>query len=324
MLVKTVAESVSRRVPAARPVTQKPASNTKGQLPQRKVSFDWSDTPVDWIPGQPFASHFINEINLLLPAGEFWFCKLYNQALPHISDDKLKADVDQFIRQEAMHARAHGGAVKDYLNAKGFETKSNTAQEDWLFEVLLSDTPFGQQLPDLAQRQWLVFRLGVVAAIEHMTCVLGNYVLRNQSWDQVGADPSLLDLLRWHGAEEIEHRSVAFDLYRHLGGGYLSRYYLAAITMLAVFGLWVHGAAHLMKQDERFAAKKPSVFKPWIWLQWMRTVKTGHLPSPFWLLLKELPFFSPWYDPVKEGSTAEALDYLARSPAAKRAEQMAA
>jgi len=34
----------------------------------RKVSFEWQDTPVDWIPDQPFASYFVNEINNILPA----------------------------------------------------------------------------------------------------------------------------------------------------------------------------------------------------------------------------------------------------------------
>ena len=306
----------------ARPTSPK-VSKTPGSLVHRKVEFDWSQTPLEWIPGSPFASHFINEINLLLPAGEFWFCKIYNKALPYITDEKLKADVQMFVRQEAMHARAHGAAIVEYLNAHGIETKSNTRQEDWLFESLLSDEPMGIKLPKFAQKEWLVFRLGIVAAIEHMTCVPGTYVLRNTSWDEAGADPVLLDLLRWHGAEEVEHRCVAFDVYRHLGGGYASRYYLASIAMPAVYGLWVHGAAHLMKQDERFKAKKPSVFKPWIWMQWMREVKTGHLPSPFWLALKELPFFSPWYDPVKEGSTEEALAYLNSSPAAARAAAMA-
>ena len=311
--------NTARSAPKSRPK----ASRTPSPLVHRKVEFDWSKTPLEWIPGSPFASHFINEINLLLPAGEFWFCKLYNQALPHITDEKLKADVQMFVRQEAMHARAHGAAIVDYLHAHGIETKSNTRQEDWLFETLLSDQPMGIKLPKFAQKEWLVFRLGIVAAIEHMTCVLGNYVLRNTSWDEAGADPVLLDLLRWHGAEEVEHRCVAFDVYRHLGGGYVSRYYLASIAMPAIYGLWVHGAAHLMKQDQRFKAKKPSVLKPWIWRQWMREVKTGHLPSPLWLALKELPFFSPWYDPVKEGSTEEALAYLNNSPAAARAAAMA-
>ncbi len=291
-------------------------SRTPAPLIPRKVQFDWSQTPLEWIPGQPFASHFINEINLLLPAGEFWFCKLYNKALPHITDEKLREDVQMFIRQEAMHARAHGAAIAEYLHAHGIETDSNTAQEDKLFEVLLADNPFGRKLPKFLEKRWLVFRLGIVAAIEHMTCVLGNYVL-SQEWKD--ADPVLLDLLRWHGAEEVEHRCVAFDVYRHLGGRYPSRYYLASIAMPAIFGLWVHGAAHIMKQDPQFADRKPSAFRPWIWLEWQRQAKAGQLPSPFKLLRDELTFFSPWYDPVKEGSTEEALAYLNQSPAASRA-----
>lgn len=296
-----------------------PASRTDGTLHPRKVAFDWSQTPLEWIPGKPFASHFINEINLLLPAGEFWFCRLYNQALPYVTDDKLREDVQNFVRQEAMHARAHGGAIAEYLNAHGIETESNTRQEDWIFETLLADKPFGRSLPRALRYRWLVFRLGLVAAIEHMTCVLGKYALHNTVWDEAGADPTLLDLLRWHGAEEVEHRSVAFDLYCHLGGGYVSRYYLASIAMPVIFGLWAHGAAHIMRQDPRFAAKKPSAFRPWIWLEWERQSRTGHLPSLLWLMRQELSFFRPDYDPVNEASTEEALAYLDRSPAAARA-----
>lgn len=291
-------------------------SRTLPPLVPRKVAFDWSKTPLEWIPGQPFASHFVNEINLLLPAGEFWFCRVYNQALPLVTDPKLREDVRAFMRQESMHARAHASAIEDYLHARGIETRTNTAQEDRLFETLLADQPFGRKLPTWAERRWLVFRLGVIAAIEHMTCVLGNYILHNETWEAAGADPTVLDLLRWHGAEEIEHRCVAFDLYRHLGGGYPSRYYLAAIAMPAIFGLWVHGAAHLMKQDPRFARHKPSVFRPWIWREWFRNSREGWLPSPLWIALRELPFFSPWYDPETEGSTEEALAYLERSPGA--------
>lgn len=300
-----------------RKAVAKPASNTAGRLVPRKVAFDWSQTPLEWIPGQPFASHFINEINLLLPAGEFWFCRVYNKALPLVKDEKLRDDVQMFVRQEAMHARAHGSALVDYLHVHGIETESNTRREDWLFEMLLADEPFGLKLPKLLERRWLVFRLGIIAAVEHMTCVLGKYALENKAWE--AGDPVLLDLLRWHGAEEVEHRSVAFDLYRHLGGGYPSRYYLATIVMPMIYGLWVEGAAHLMRQDPRFKGKKPSVFRPWIWLEWQRVAKTGQLPSLFWLLKQELPFFSPWYDPVNEASSEEALAYLAMSPAAARA-----
>ena len=305
--------------PAPARRSRRPASNTLGRLVPRKVQFDWSQTPLEWIPGQPFASHFINEINMILPAGEFWFCRLYNQALPYVTDDKLRDDVQMFMRQEAMHARAHAGAIEKYLKGHGIETERNTRIMEWLFEVVGADAPFARELPNFARKQWLVFRLGVIAAVEHMTCVLGRYVLENKSWDEAGADPVLLDLMRWHGAEEIEHRSVAFDLYRHLGGGYLSRYYLATITFPVVFGLWADGAAHLMRQDPRFKARRPSIWRPWLWLEWQRVSKTGHLPSLAWLALRELPYLSPWYHPVNEASTEQALAYLNASPAAARA-----
>ena len=48
----------------------------------RKVKFEWQDSPIDCIPNHPFASYLINEINMILPAGEFWFCRLYNKVLP--------------------------------------------------------------------------------------------------------------------------------------------------------------------------------------------------------------------------------------------------
>lgn len=294
------------------------ASNTEHHLVPRKVQFDWENTPLDWIPNQPFASHFINEINMILPAGEFWFCRLYNQALPYVTDEKLREDVQMFIRQEAMHARAHGGAIEEYLKQRGVNTDRNTKIMDWLFGEALADQPLGLTVPKFLEKDWLVFRLGVIAAVEHMTCVLGTYALENKTWDEMNADPVLLDLIRWHGAEEVEHRSVAFDLYKHLGGSYISRYYLACIATPTVFGLWVDGAAHLMRQDSRFSAYKPQVWKLWIWREWYKVSKNGSLPSPIWLAWQQLPFFTPWYNPAHEGSTEQALAYLESSPVAQQ------
>jgi hypothetical protein len=154
-----------------------------------------------------------------------------------------------------------------------------------------------------------------------MTCVLGKYALYNKRWEQLGADPEMIDLIKWHGSEEIEHRTVAFDLYRHLGGSYIARYYLSVAVIVGVLGLWVDGAAHIMGQDPRFADKKPNVFKPWVWREWYKTSQQDKqiLPSPLWLIAQQIDYLMPWYDPVKEAQTQDAVDYLNHSPAAKRA-----
>ena len=297
-------------------------SSIQYSIKPRKVKFEWKDTPIDWIPSQPFISYFINEINMILPAGEFWFCRLYNKVLPQITDEKLKEDVRAFIRQEAMHAQAHNSANKEYLTIRNIDVDRNLKLMDLLFTKVLADKPLTFiPVPGPLEHQWDLFRLGIIATVEHMTCVLGKYVLYNKKWEELGADANMLDLVKWHGAEEIEHRTVAFDLYRHLGGGYISRYYQSLIVIAAVIGLWVDGAAHIMRQDPRFADKKPALYKPWIWREWVRIAQTDNrlMPHPLWLVSQQLGYLMPWYDPVHEAKTEDAIAYLDKSPAAKRA-----
>ena len=296
-------------------------SSISYKIKPRKVKFEWQDTPIDWVPNQPFVSYFINEINNILPAGEFWFCRLYNKVLPQITDPKLKEDVQAFIRQEAMHAQAHNSANKEYLTVRNIDIARNLKIMDVLFNQVLADRPLGLTVPKRLEHQWDVFRLGIIATVEHMTCVMGKYALYNTEWERLGADPAMLDLVKWHGAEEIEHRTVAFDLYRHLGGGFIARYYLSVVVIVAVLGLWVDGAAHIMKQDPRFAAIRPAFYKPWIWREWYRIAQHDNklLPSPLWLVSQQLGYLMPWYDPVHEAKTEDAIAYLDQSPAAKRA-----
>ena len=42
------------------------------QIQARKVHFDLSNIPLEWIPGHPVASSMINLFNVVLPAAEYW------------------------------------------------------------------------------------------------------------------------------------------------------------------------------------------------------------------------------------------------------------
>ena len=291
------------------------ASTTDVDIEPRKVAFDLSETPLDWIPGETFASQLLNAAHLILPAGELAFCRVFNQALPNITDEKLAEDVRAFIRQEAMHARTHENAVVDYLEDYGIGTRTFTERMAWFFrEGPLGDTPFGLPLPKSMAFEWMRFRVGMIASLEHTTCVIGEYFLNHTDhWDEMGADPALVDMLRWHGAEEVEHRCVAFDLYQHLGGGYLSRYHMKLSQTILLFVFFAIGSTMIVNQIPEYPGRKHRFYKPHGWLAWHRAGKAGVIPSMSWLLKQEMRFLSPWYHPSKEANTQDALDYLAGS-----------
>ncbi|WP_329277928.1 metal-dependent hydrolase [Streptomyces sp. NBC_01451] len=284
-------------------------------LKARKVSFSWEDTPLHWVPGDPFTSHTINVLHLLLPAGERWFVHVYKQVLPYIRDERLRADVVGFIGQEAMHSQAHD-EVLPHLRESGLDPTPYTAQVDWLFEKLLGDRFL---LPGRrARRWWLMERVAVIAAIEHYTAFLGDWILNAPELDRRGADPTMLDLLRWHGAEEVEHRSVAFDLFTHVDGGYGRRVRTWLTGLLALFFLWQRGVRFFMANDPA-----PNLRKPTFRGFYVRG-KRGLLPSTRAMARSVPRYLARDYHPSQEGSTEQAVAYLASSPAALAADRGAA
>lgn len=291
------------RTTTYRPTTPQP-------IRPRRVAFDWGTTPLHWIPGDPQTTHTINVLHLLLPAGEKWFVEVYREALPLVTNDALRADVLGFMGQEAIHGRSHDH-VLDHLAAQGIDTRVFTRRVEWLLFRFLADEPFGHKLPAWLRRQWLAFRVAIVSALEQYTAVLGIWVLDALALDRAGADPTMLDLLRWHGAEEIEHRSVAYDLYQHISGSYLRRQVALLDATIVLATLWVWGVRFLMKSD-------PGVAKRASWRGFFRAGRIGRLPTFSMLAGAFFRYLQPWHHPSREGSTLRALAYLSTSPAARR------
>ncbi|WP_055711694.1 metal-dependent hydrolase [Streptomyces torulosus] len=281
----------------------------------RRVSFDWERTPLHWIPDEPTATHVINVLHLLLPAGERWFVKVFKEGLPLVTDRELLKDVKGFMGQEATHSVQHA-YVLNHLAAQRLDTANFTRYVDFLFEKLLGERPpLGAPIPP---REWLRFRLSLIAAIEQFTAVLGDWVLAAEGLDRAGGDEVMLDLLRWHGAEEVEHRAVAFDMYQHCGGRGRSRYARRvagmAVTAPMMLYMWVWGTAYLIRHDPELAGRLRYSLAAH-----NRAVRKGLLPT--W---KELGAAVPRYlrrsyHPSQEGSLRRAVEYLAQSPAARTA-----
>jgi predicted metal-dependent hydrolase len=281
---------------------------------RRMVRFDWSDTPVHWVPGDPFATHMMNVLHLLLPEGERHFIKAVLEASSLVDDPELEAAIKPFIQQESWHAWAHQ-VVLDHLAEQGIETTPYTDRLGRWLSINLGDPP--KFFPPALQRWWLYRRLADVAALEHFTAMLGQWILQNRTLEKAGTDPVMLDLLRWHGAEEVEHRSLVFDVYENVSGSYLIRAFSMVMTAPLFIGWWVAGARYLMKND-------PTIDAKWRWRDWVREARNDRLPGP-WHLLVTMPlrYLKPGHHPSHEASTQMAVDYLEYSPAARAARERA-
>lgn len=282
-------------------------------LQPRDVRFDFSTLRTDWIPGEPFASHFVDVLHLLLPEGERWFVEVFSQALPLVRDEALAEDVRGFIGQEAVHAASHQGALDHLLDA-GVDVSRFVEQIEWIFNELLGE----RGLTGDEAREWLVERVGLIAAIEHFTAVLGDWILHSPELDAAGADAQMLDMLRWHGAEEVEHRSVAHDLYTHLDGRYLRRIRAMLISGPTLAKLWADGTAQLCARDPQLRGTTPR--RRAGLRDYLRAARRGLVPGPGMFAKAILTYLNPRFHPARQGDTDAAVAYLAVSPAARRAD----
>ncbi|ONM46473.1 metal-dependent hydrolase [Nocardia donostiensis] len=275
----------------------------------RDVHFDFSSVPMHYIPGEVLATHIINVMHLVLPEGERAMAQALGEALPYIDDERLREEVAGFVGQEAMHANSHEGARK-HLQSIGLDVDSMVEKFSWLVDRVLGD----HGLTGRAKEEWLKERLGLFAGMEHYTAVIGEWLLDNDRYEKLGMDPTMLDLIRWHGAEEVEHRSVVYDAYMHVDGGYLRKARTALVASTALLATFLLSSAYLYAKDPT-PKKGPS----WPW-QFLSATARGVIPK-FTIFATEIPrYLRPGFHPSQLGSMDKALRYLAHSPAARAGE----
>jgi predicted metal-dependent hydrolase len=177
-------------------------------LTVRKLNVDLSSGFArHWLGGDLYRTAFMNALSMSFPLGEQMFIDSVRAAPPEaILDPVLRAEVKDFVGQEASHRFVH-----QQYNAE-------LARQD--FEYTME--PQLQVRVERIRRLPVQDRLAITCALEHYTAMLADFVLRNPAWMD-GADPQLRTLWNWHAAEELEHKAVAFDVYRAAGGGYLKR-----------------------------------------------------------------------------------------------------
>lgn len=215
----------------------------------RRIRFRFADPqPMNryYVDGDIVMSHFVAGMSGGFPAGEESFIRSVRRFADQITDPVLKKRVAGFIGQESMHGQEHR-RLNEKLIDMGYHI-------GWL-------EPTGKRLERLIrleQRMPGLVHLAATAAAEHYTAVLAQRLLSSEELQAIPGDPEVWHLLNWHAVEELEHKSVAFDVFRAVGGSERTRILTMAGMLALTMPLTLSSLAIALARDPA-ARKQPAL-----------------------------------------------------------------
>ncbi|MBT8138909.1 MAG: metal-dependent hydrolase [Gammaproteobacteria bacterium] len=185
-------------------IAENPISQSKLPIERRRVEFTLDDvTEKYYYRGNPQVSAFFASLSVGFPPGEAEFIKSVKLFEDQITDPKLREEVKNFAHQEAHHSFQHK-LLNQKLNELGYQTGG-------------IDNVFKEKLAR-REKQWSPQRrLARTVSAEHITATWAHWALGSEEKMQ-HFPTSMRHLLQWHAIEEIEHKSVAFDVYQQCVG----------------------------------------------------------------------------------------------------------
>lgn len=184
-------------------------SHPMDDFPVRALDFDVSHVaPEDcaWSKSSPYFSVFINALGLHVPYFERYLIHTMNTVKHDVADDKLRRDMVALAGQEGHHARNF--IAFNALMAKRYP------------KVEKLDATAKNYFKSAAKKDSVKRKVAFTAGYETFTFLAGLIILKNYDKWMADSHPVMKALWVWHQVEEVEHGSVAHDVYRALYGKY--------------------------------------------------------------------------------------------------------
>jgi predicted metal-dependent hydrolase len=154
-------------------------------------------------------SHLAATFSSVFPDGEAFFVRSVRRFRDQVNDAELARQVTHFIGQESRHGRQHH-LLNQRLAALGYPTlRYERVTRRYLAVRERVFTPRSN--------------LAATAALEHFTATLAQLLLTSEPTRNLFGHEAVRDLFVWHALEECEHKAVAFDVYRAVGGSERTR-----------------------------------------------------------------------------------------------------
>lgn len=187
-------------------------------LPRRPLGLDFAAVPRDWFAWSRPLSTALNLFSFIIPEHERFFIRTVRSYKASAESEEDQNLLRAFMQQEAIHYQLHE-EFNETRRAHGMEVDRDLATIRKVFAAIEKRYP-------------LKIRLGMTAFMEHVTAVSAHVALGKHS-PLPYMHPTMRDLWEWHAVEEIEHKAVAYDLFKRAGGGYFLRVYSALLTIFA-------------------------------------------------------------------------------------------
>ncbi len=221
------------------PPTTMPEPAETRVMAVRRVAFAFgaeAALPRYWYDGRPFESLYWAALSALFPAGERFFVRSVRALRGHVKDPRLAVEVSAFLAQEALHSREH-----ERLNAAMARLGVDAARVE---------RELGPILEAIEARFTPRMNLAATCALEHFTATLAAQLLEDPEHRAKG-HPAVMDLWLWHALEEVEHKSVAFDVFVAAGGTYEERAAAMAFATAVFLALSTFWHLRLLREDGR-------------------------------------------------------------------------
>lgn len=189
-------------------------------IPRRFEFRALDEIPKYWFGGNKLITHLENTFSIMIPPGERFFIQSVRNYAGRVQDPEFAKLVQAFIAQEGHHTRAH-----NEFNRHFAKFGIDIAREEAYAARVMARA--ARWLPKKIQ-------LGITVFFEHLTAT-GAHALFAVPELADEMHPEAHRFWRWHAAEELEHKAVAFDLLEKVGGGYVTRM-VSALAGLLFFG----------------------------------------------------------------------------------------
>ncbi|MEO6988590.1 MAG: metal-dependent hydrolase [Aquihabitans sp.] len=266
---------------------------TDRAIPTRRISFEEAlqELPKHFAhDGDLILSHLAANLSAVFPDGEDFFVRSVRHYRKGITDPEMKANVAGFIGQEAMHGREHR-MFNDRLDQLGYPTKRIERFTKW-------------GLANRAKIAPPISNLAATAALEHFTATLAELILTSEDARDLFGDEAVANLFFWHALEESEHKAVAFDLYKQVGGSERLRVWTMKFTRTGfVVGLALQMMLSLLGDRETY--RKGKLRKSWKHFR-----STPLVSSDLWAQLKD--YDRPDFHPNDRDTTALVVEWRER------------